>query len=79
MMVIEPKKHSAEQNVVLEADEYRHVLMVLDVSPSMRLVDAGPGHALREAWEPSHEGGGVVLGATLTLDEGSQLRNYLHW
>ncbi len=42
LIFIEPKKHSAGENVVLETDEFRHVLMVLDVSPSMRLVDAGP-------------------------------------
>ena len=42
LATIEPKKHVGGEDVVLAPDEYRHVLMVLDVSPSMRLVDAGP-------------------------------------
>jgi len=42
LILIEPKKHSSDQERELASDEFRHVLMVLDVSPSMRLVDAGP-------------------------------------
>lgn len=36
----EPQVHSAE--TVIEEGEFKHVVMVLDVSPSMRLRDAGP-------------------------------------
>lgn len=35
-----PKVHRGD--AALDDDEYRHVLLVLDVSPSMRLEDAGP-------------------------------------
>ena len=42
LMLIDPKKHSASDSQVLRDGEYKHVMMVLDVSPSMRLVDAGP-------------------------------------
>lgn len=43
LLVIEPKKHSASTATLLRDQDYKHVLLVLDVSPSMRLVDAGPG------------------------------------
>ena len=36
---LKPKVHRAK---VLAEGEYRHVILVLDVSPSMRLVDSGP-------------------------------------
>lgn len=36
---VDPMVHRAEE---LEEDEYRHLVLVLDVSPSMRLEDAGP-------------------------------------
>lgn len=36
-----PKVHKADE---LGDDDYRHLLLVLDVSPSMRLKDAGPTH-----------------------------------
>jgi Ca-activated chloride channel family protein len=39
LLLLTPKVHKA--NVVAEAD-HRHLLLVLDVSPSMRLQDAGP-------------------------------------
>ena len=39
LIFVEPKVHKAEG---LPETEKRHLLMVLDVSPSMRLVDAGP-------------------------------------
>lgn len=39
LMTIVPKVHQAES---LPDDQRRHLLLVLDVSPSMRLVDAGP-------------------------------------
>lgn len=42
LLLIEPMKHSATDTQLLRDGEYKHVLMVLDVSPSMRLVDAGP-------------------------------------
>lgn len=39
LLVLTPRVHKAD---VLADSEYRHVLIVLDVSPSMRLEDAGP-------------------------------------
>lgn len=42
LMTVEPKSHSADGGELLRDDQTRHVLLVLDVSPSMRLVDAGP-------------------------------------
>jgi Ca-activated chloride channel family protein len=39
LMVIPPKVHRAE---VLEKKDLRHLVLLLDVSPSMRLQDAGP-------------------------------------
>ena len=42
LLLITPKTHSADGKRVLSEGEYRHILLVLDVSPSMRLVDAGP-------------------------------------
>jgi len=42
LLLIEPKKHAGSDDVVLRDGDYKHVLLVLDVSPSMRLVDAGP-------------------------------------
>ena len=41
LLFIEPKKHSSE-GAALPSGETEHVVLVLDVSPSMRLVDAGP-------------------------------------
>lgn len=42
LLVVEPRVHSA-RGAELDRDEApNHVLMVLDVSPSMRLVDSGP-------------------------------------
>jgi len=41
LLLIEPAKHSLDGSQAL-ADPEEHVLLVLDVSPSMRLVDAGP-------------------------------------
>jgi Ca-activated chloride channel family protein len=43
LVLVEPKKHAGSDEVVLRDGDYKHVLLVLDVSPSMRLVDAGPG------------------------------------
>jgi Ca-activated chloride channel homolog len=43
LLLAEPAHHSPSGTIQLREGEYRHVLMVLDVSPSMRLVDAGPG------------------------------------
>jgi Ca-activated chloride channel family protein len=39
LMLLTPKVHAAK---TLKESEYRHVVLVLDVSPSMRLDDAGP-------------------------------------
>ena len=39
LILLTPKVHKA---VVVAEGEYRHIMMVLDVSPSMRLSDAGP-------------------------------------
>lgn len=39
LMLLAPKTHRGEQ---LDKNELRHLLLVLDVSPSMRLRDAGP-------------------------------------
>ena len=39
LLVLEPKTHNT---VEIETDKKRHVVLLLDVSPSMRLVDAGP-------------------------------------
>lgn len=37
-----PKRHTPGEEDRIEIAEHRHVLLVLDVSPSMRLEDAGP-------------------------------------
>jgi len=42
LLLLEPKKHSSADATLARDGDYRHVLLVLDVSPSMRLVDAGP-------------------------------------
>ncbi|MEW6745855.1 MAG: VWA domain-containing protein [Planctomycetota bacterium] len=42
LMTLEPRKYSAGDSEPLRSTEYEHVMLVLDVSPSMRLVDAGP-------------------------------------
>lgn len=39
LLLIEPKTHNSEQ---VESSQQQHVILLLDVSPSMRLVDAGP-------------------------------------
>jgi len=39
LLLIEPKTHNSQQ---IDAGQHRHVILLLDVSPSMRLVDAGP-------------------------------------
>jgi Ca-activated chloride channel homolog len=43
LMQLTPKVHKAE---TVEESDYRHVVLVLDVSPSMRLEDAGPDKQL---------------------------------
>jgi Ca-activated chloride channel homolog len=46
LLLLEPRKHSGAQgSAEPRPGEVRHVLLVLDVSPSMRLEDAGPTHA----------------------------------
>ncbi len=42
LFLLEPKHYAFGQEEVRREGDYRHVLLVLDVSPSMRLVDAGP-------------------------------------
>lgn len=42
LLLLDPMKHTATDTELLHDGDYKHVLMVLDVSPSMRLVDAGP-------------------------------------
>ena len=42
LLLLEPKHYAFGQEEVRREGDYRHVLLVLDVSPSMRLVDAGP-------------------------------------
>ena len=42
LLLIEPMKHSSSDAMLKRNQDYRHVLLVLDVSPSMRLIDAGP-------------------------------------
>jgi len=42
LLLLEPRKHNADGTRRLEAGDWRHVVLVLDVSPSMLLVDAGP-------------------------------------
>ena len=39
LVVVEPKQHGTEE---IKEEEWRHLVLVLDVSPSMRLEDAGP-------------------------------------
>lgn len=47
LFVLVPQKHSTDGGAsVSDARDPRHILMVLDVSPSMRLVDAGPQRKL---------------------------------
>lgn len=40
LLLLSPKVHKGAD--VIAENEYRHLIVVLDVSPSMRLVDAGP-------------------------------------
>lgn len=39
LILLQPKVHQSE---IVTDEEYKHIVMVLDVSPSMRLQDAGP-------------------------------------
>jgi Ca-activated chloride channel family protein len=41
LCVLPPRAHSSEGGAAQRAEDPRHILLVLDVSPSMRLVDAG--------------------------------------
>ncbi|MDP6369253.1 MAG: VWA domain-containing protein [Planctomycetota bacterium] len=43
LLVIIPKTHSNAEGAFQQDEADKHVLMVLDVSPSMRLEDSGPG------------------------------------
>lgn len=49
LLLLEPRKFSSEGGAPPPPDEIRHVLLVLDVSPSMQLEDAGPEKKLRRA------------------------------
>jgi len=42
LLVLAPKVHSNDGNDTLRLEAPKHVLLLLDVSPSMRLVDSGP-------------------------------------
>jgi len=42
LLLLDPKRYAIGQETSRREGDYRHVLLVLDVSPSMRLVDAGP-------------------------------------
>lgn len=42
LLLSAPLKHNAQGPGPKRSDDYKHVVMVLDVSPSMRLVDSGP-------------------------------------
>ncbi len=42
LLLVEPKHYALGREEVRREGDYRHALLVLDVSPSMRLVDAGP-------------------------------------
>ena len=42
LIVIEPAKHSSTDGLIMRPEDARHVILALDVSPSMRLKDAGP-------------------------------------
>lgn len=42
LVLLEPKHYALGREEALREGDYRHALLVLDVSPSMRLVDAGP-------------------------------------
>jgi Ca-activated chloride channel family protein len=42
LFLLEPKHYALGREEVRREGDYRHALLVLDVSPSMRLVDAGP-------------------------------------
>jgi len=42
LLLVEPTKHGVDGEEVRSQSDYRHIVLVLDVSPSMRLVDAGP-------------------------------------
>ena len=44
LMTLEPRTHSSTGQKLRREGDWDHVLLVLDVSPSMRLVDAGPSH-----------------------------------
>lgn len=49
LLLLEPRKFSSEGGAPPPPDEVRHVLLVLDVSPSMQLEDAGPEKKLRRS------------------------------
>ena len=49
LLLLEPRKFSSEGGTPPPADEIRHILLVLDVSPSMQLEDAGPEKKLRRS------------------------------
>lgn len=42
LLVVEPRKHSTDGSRMVDARTLRHVVLILDVSPSMHLEDAGP-------------------------------------
>lgn len=46
LLYMEPRRYESGLAAERETNDVHHVLIVLDVSPSMRLVDAGPDHKL---------------------------------
>ncbi|MFT5289851.1 MAG: Ca-activated chloride channel family protein [Planctomycetota bacterium] len=42
LLVLEPRGHSSSGDRLRREGDYEHVVLILDVSPSMRLVDSGP-------------------------------------
>jgi Ca-activated chloride channel family protein len=42
LLSVEPRRYASSGKESGADDDYQHILLVLDVSPSMRLVDAGP-------------------------------------
>jgi len=49
LLVLEPRTFSTEGGTPPTPDEVRHIVLVLDVSPSMSLEDAGPEKKLRRS------------------------------
>ncbi|MEO6709188.1 MAG: VWA domain-containing protein [Planctomycetota bacterium] len=44
LLYLEPRRYATGMSAESSSGDFQHVLIVLDVSPSMRLLDAGPEH-----------------------------------